>query len=131
MAQNFQRDGKPRLKTKKQTGSSKTATMKVSTNIWIVSMMRNTTKICGKKMTMKIGKKNGQHGRKKPKKNKNAKTKNGKPIALNSTKTLLTTVTSTTLITVAAKKHECLHIEEGEEINCIAELKNKDFWNSI
>merc|ERR1719223_1904641 len=41
-------------------------------------------------MTMKIGKKNGQHGRKKPKKNKNAKTKNGKPIALNSTKTLLT-----------------------------------------
>jgi len=29
------------------------------------------------------------------------------------------------------KKHECLHIEDGEEINCIAELKNKDFWNSI
>lgn len=103
MAQNFQRDGKPRLKTKNQNGSSKTVTMKVSTNGWMVSIMRNTTTKIGKKMTMKNGKKNGQHGRKKPKKNKNAKTKNGKPIALTSSKTLLTTVTSTTLITVAAK----------------------------
>lgn len=104
MAQNFLRDGKPHLKTKKQNGSSKTVTMKVSTNFWMVCMMKNTmTKIFGKKMTMKTGKRNGPHGRKKPKKNKNAKTKNGKPIAVTSTKTLLTTVTSTTLITVAVK----------------------------
>lgn len=127
MAQNFQRDGKPRLKTKKQTGSSKTATMKVSTNIWIVSMMRNTTKICGKKMTMKIGKKNGQHGRKKPKKNKNVKTKNGKPIALNSTKTLLTTVTSTTLITVAVKNMNACTLKMAKKSIALLSSRIKTF----
>ena len=93
MPQNFQRIGKTRLKTKKQTGSSQTVTMKVSTNIWMVTMKMNTTKICGK---MTIGKKNRP-------KTKNAKTKNGKPIALTSLQILIATVTSTTLITVAAK----------------------------